>query len=248
MQHIRGMVDDVGMFIAPSPYLLRRFIEDFGLPQEKVTLMECGLDTHRFKGRRRVQHEPFTFGYIGTHIPAKGVAHLISAFGLVRGDARLRIWGRARTETEALKNLAEQLGGGVADRIEWCGEYRNQDIVKDVFNHTDAIVVPSVWVENSPLVIREAQQAGVPVITADVGGMAELVHHEVNGLLFQHRNPADLATQMQRFIDNPRFARQMADRGYLLSPSGDVPDIREHAAALERIYAHLISTSRGNQT
>ncbi len=63
-------------------------------------------------------------------------------------------------------------------------EYRNQDIVRDVFDHVDAIVVPSVWVENSPLVIHEAQQARVPVITADVGGMAEYVEHEENGLLF----------------------------------------------------------------
>ena len=39
-------------------------------------------------------------------------------------------------------------------------------------------MVPSIWLENSPLVIHEAQQAGVLVITADVGGMAEYVHHE----------------------------------------------------------------------
>ena len=38
-----------------------------------------------------------------------------------------------------------------------------------VFNRVDAIVVPSVWVENSPLVIHEAQQARVPVITAATG-------------------------------------------------------------------------------
>ena len=54
-------------------------------------------------------------------------------------------------------------------------EYRNQDIVADVFNRCDAIVVPSIWAENSPLVIHEALQAGVPVITADYGGMAEYV-------------------------------------------------------------------------
>ncbi len=48
----------------------------------------------------------------------------------------------------------------------------------EVFNKIDAIVVPSIWLENSPLVIHEALQAGVLVITADVGGMAEYVHHE----------------------------------------------------------------------
>ena len=59
-------------------------------------------------------------------------------------------------------------------------------------------MVPSVWAENSPLVIHEVLQARVPVITADYGGMAEYVHHERNGLLFAHRDPASLAQQMQR--------------------------------------------------
>ena len=108
----------------------------------------------------------------------------------------------------------------MAGRVEWVPEYRNQEIVRDVFNRVDAIVVPSVWVENSPLVIHEAQQARVPVITADAGGMAEYVHHEVNGLLFAHRSMADLAVQMQRFVDNPDLAKRLAARGYLYSGSG----------------------------
>ena len=83
------------------------------------------------------------------------------------------------------------------------GEYRNQDIVPDVFNRCDAIVVPSIWAENSPLVIHEAQQARVPVITADYGGMAEYVHQEVNGLLFAHRDPESLSRQMQRLAERP---------------------------------------------
>ena len=128
------------------------------------------------KGRSRIQDEPFTFGYIGTHIPAKGVNHLIESFGSVPGNPRLRIWGRDRgVETEGLKALARSLPDSAGSRIEWMGEYRNQDIVADVFNRCDAIVVPSIWAENSPLVIHEALQARVPVITADYGGMAEYV-------------------------------------------------------------------------
>ena len=99
--------------------------------------------------------------------------------------------------------MAEALGDGAGDRVEWMSEYRNQDIVPDVFDRCDAIVVPSIWAENSPLVIHEALQAGVPVITADYGGMAEYVGHEQNGLLFYHRDPKSLAAQMQRLVDAP---------------------------------------------
>ena len=192
-------------------------------------------------GRKRAPDEPFTFGYIGTHIPAKGVDHLIQAFGELAGESRLRIWGRDRgVETEGLKTLGRSLGGDAGGRVEWMGEYRNQDIVPDVFNRCDAIVVPSIWAENSPLVIHEAQQARVPVITADYGGMAEYVHHEVNGLLFAHRNLESLAQQMQRLADEPELAIRLGSRGYLQSADGNVPDMLDHALAVEEVYAKLV--------
>lgn len=241
MRHVREMVDLVDLFIAPSRYLLARYRSDFGLPEAKLVYLDYGFDRHRLSGRHRVPGEPTTFGYIGTHIPAKGIHHLLEAFGRVQGDARLRIWGRPREQdTESLKRIAARLPGDAARRVEWLPEYRNRDIVRDVFDRVDAIVVPSIWVENSPLVIHEALQARVPVLTADVGGMAEYVRHEVNGLLFDHRDPAALAAQMQRVVLEPGLASTLGRRGYLESETGDVPDIGAHAAAIEQLYARVL--------
>ena len=53
--------------------------------------MQHGFARERMQARSRTAGEPFTFGYIGTHIPAKGIDDLIRAFGQVRGDAKLRI-------------------------------------------------------------------------------------------------------------------------------------------------------------
>jgi len=101
--------------------------------------------------------------------------------------------------------------------------------------------VPSIWVENSPLVIHEAQQAGVPVITADVGGMAEYVRHEENGLLFRHRDAGSLAEQMRRLADNPEWAKVLGNKGYLFSNNGDIPNIERHVIDIENIYKRLIA-------
>jgi len=120
------------------------------------------------------------------------------------------------------------------------GEYRNQSIVPDVFDRVDAIVVPSIWAENSPLVIHEAQQARVPVITAGAGGMAELVRDGVNGLVFPHRDVGALAAAMQRFADDPALAARLGTRGYLGAPGGDVVCVREHAEQIEGLYARAI--------
>ena len=241
MAHIREMVEHVDVFIAPARYLQGRFEQDFGLPAAKIRYLDYGFDRERLLGRERALGEPFTFGYIGTHIPAKGIDRLLRAFGAVQGDVRLRIHGRPRgQDTAALKAIAAALPAHAAERVEWLPEYRNRDIVADVFNHVDAIVVPSVWVENSPLVIHEAQGAGVPVITADAGGMAEYVRHEENGLLFKHRDEQDLARQLQRFADDPSLAKRLGARGYLLHPEGRVPCVHDHVVEVEAVYAELI--------
>jgi len=240
MRHLREVVEHVDLFIAPARYLQRRYQEDFGLPASKLVYLDYGFDLARLTGRQRRPGEPFTFGYIGTHIPAKGIHQLIEAFGHVRGDVRLRIWGRPRgQDTEALRAMARALPGDARARIEWRSEYKNQSIVGDVFDHVDAIVVPSIWAENSPLVIHEALQARVPVVTADVGGMAEYVQHEVNGLLFAHRSPGALAQQMQRLADDPAWASRLGQRGYVQRESGDIPGIDEHTEAIEKIYASV---------
>jgi len=239
MRHVREITELIDLCVAPSRYIQRRFAEEFRLPERKLVYLDYGFDLERLRGRRRVGDEPFTFGYIGTHTPAKGIQHLIEAFGRLSGDTRLRIWGRHNgQDTEALRRLADTRAGG---RVEWCGEYGNEQIVSHVFNQVDAIVVPSVWVENSPLVIHEAQQARVPVITADAGGMAEYVRHEVNGLLFRHRDLEALAFQMQRLISDPALARRLGERGYLYSESGDVPAIGAHVEAVERLYEGLVA-------
>lgn len=241
MRHVREMAELVDVFIAPARYLHDRFRKEFGIPESKLVYLDYGFARARMAGRCRVASEPFTFGYIGTHIPAKGIQDLIRAFSLLRGEVLLRIWGRPKgQDTCALKCIAASVPTDTMGRIEWLPEYKNQEIVRDVFDRCDAIVVPSVWVENSPLVIHEAQQARVPVVTANAGGMAEYVHHEVNGLLFEHRSVDALAEQMQRLVDDPGLATRLGARGYLLNESGDIPAIEEHARDVEALYERVI--------
>ena len=240
MAHVREMVELVDVFIAPSQYLLQRYERDFGIPKEKLLYLDYGFEQSRMEGRQRISGEPFTFGYIGTHIPAKGIHHLIQAFQKLKGQAKLRIWGRPRgQDTTALQNLGNQ-----NENIEWMREYKNQEIVQDVFNFCDAIVVPSIWAENSPLVIHEAQQARVPVITANTGGMSEYVHHKENGLLFTPCSIDSLAEQMQYALDHQEEMQQFGERGYLFSEDGNIPDVVSHGKAIEAIYERILQRKK----
>jgi hypothetical protein len=67
----------------------------------------------------------------------------------------------------------------------------------------DVLVVPSKWIENAPFIIREAFAAGVPVVASNLGGMAEMVRHGVDGLLFPAGNAEALAVALKRMIDEP---------------------------------------------
>jgi glycosyltransferase involved in cell wall biosynthesis len=67
--------------------------------------------------------------------------------------------------------------------------------------------------------------------------MAEYVHHDQNGLLFEHRSAQSLADQMQRFVDDPTFAERLGAQGYPFSDSGNVPDVEEHVREVEGLLS-----------
>ncbi len=110
-----------------------------------------------------------------------------------------------------------------------------------MFGEIDCLVVPSIWMENSPLVIHEAQQSKIPVITADVGGMKEFVADNVNGILFKHRNVLSLKEKMENAINSLFTMKDLGKKGYLFSDTGDIPSIEEHVDELLLTYYHLVN-------
>jgi len=237
MQKTIGIVKKVDLFIAPSKYLMKRFINDFNVPKSKIIYLDYGFPTDYLQAIEHKTNKIYTFGYIGTQIPAKGINLLIKAFSKIEKKAILKIWGRTNGQsTTALKNIAIQC----KNKVEFCGEYINEKITDEVFSKVDCIVVPSIWGENSPLVIHEAQACKVPVITADYGGMKEYVAHKKNGLLFKHRGLEDLSNKMLYALENSDKMRDFGQVGYLYSETGDVPNITEHCIELTKIYEKVI--------
>lgn len=244
MEFARKVVRDVDLFISPSKTVIESFRSSFPSEAEKVSLLDYGFNLNKLSNRIREKEEQFVFGYIGTHIPAKGVDYLIRAFAKMKIKAKLRIWGRYRSDsTTFLRKLSEEVSADNHNPIEWMGEFNGDKIVEEVFNKVDAIVVPSIWMENSPLVIHESQQAGVPVITAAAGGMKEYVENERNGLLFDFRSIESLTMQMEKLARNPEHAKDLGSSRYLYSNTGDVQSVEFHVDRLMEIYTKLTHKS-----
>jgi glycosyltransferase involved in cell wall biosynthesis len=101
-------------------------------------------------------------------------------------------------------------------------------------------VVPSIWWENSPLVIQEAFGHGRPVICSDIGGMAEKVRDGVSGLHFRVGDPISLAETI---------ARACATPGLWKALTSGIPKVRSmprHVDTLSGLYKTILEAKTSN--
>jgi glycosyltransferase involved in cell wall biosynthesis len=208
--YLNSILKRVDAVLSPSRFLIEK-MQEYGFEAQKMCYAPFSVNLERLEASTQTGKQNYLrIGYLGQIAPHKGVHLLIKAFLSLKQaeDARLLIYGRKREGNpyyELLKRLA-----GDDPRIAFMGEYDNRAVAQ-VLAGVDVIVTPSVWYENRPTVIIEAQVAGVPVIVPRLGGMAELVKHGVDGLVYQPGDEADLKAQLQRLVDEPGLLRTLAD-------------------------------------
>lgn len=192
------------IIIAPSRYLADRFARY--LAPKSPYISRYGLDLTRFReSTRRSVGQKLRVGFTGQIARHKGVHLLVEAFRKLNAGNReieLHLYGGLEADPLYVEQLRQLAGGD--PRIHFHGRFENR-LIPSILAELDIHVVPSMWYENSPIAILEAQAAGNPVITAALGGMAEMVRHDVDGLLFKPADAADLARQLQRLIDEPEL-------------------------------------------
>lgn len=224
MDRILRMID---LFIAPSRFLRGVFIHS-GIPEDRIVFGDYGFDVRLFEDFKRLASDTLRFGFMGRIIPAKGVHLLIDAFnGITDGDAQLDIYGALPPSARYLKTRIHN------PRIRLKGPFENRDIAK-ILSQMDVLVVPSIWYENSPLVIHEAFLTKTPVIATNLGGMAEYVEDGKNGLLFELGNVDDLRDKLEALIHDRELLRKLS------VGSDRVRTIQEDADCVVEIYERLL--------
>ncbi len=228
--YLRNTVRGVDLFLAPSEFLRQQYVRH-GFPAGRIRTLENGLDLSRLAADRACDlPEPPVrphFGFLGSLAWQKGVHVLIEAFNrLPAGAATLTIYGNDTTFPEYGANLrAAANHPGI--RFAGALDYRR---VGAALRGLDCLIVPSLWYENSPLVVQEAYGLGVPVVASRLGALPEKVHDGETGLLFNPGDSLDLARLLQWLIDDP--ARLAALRARIRP----APTIDEHAAEIAAIY------------
>jgi len=231
LKKMRVVNDKIDLFIAPSGFLKNIYIKNGFLP-EKIIYMDYGFKKELFYNIKKKESKKLRFGFMGRIIPVKGIDLLIECFNDIDPKkAQLNIYGRIDESFQYLKHKIRH------NNVYFYGGYNYLDI-GNVLSNIDVLVVPSIWYENSPLVIHEAILSGIPVITSNLGGMAELIENEKNGLLFESRDIKDLKDKITRFIEQPELISQLTNDVIRIR------SIQEDADYLIKIYNKLIRNER----
>ena len=189
-------------FVAPSIFLRQRYI-DWGIPAEHIVVIENGQPSSQApKAGHPGERLRARFGFFGQITEYKGVEILLQAIHLIANEVRAKMifeihGANLESQGHWFQELIDTLRKPliVEGVLRWVGPYEQTELAQRM-SKVDWVIVPSIWWENSPMVIQEAFANGRPVICAGIGGMAEKVRDGVDGLHFEVRNPLDLAEKM----------------------------------------------------
>lgn len=209
-----------------------------GVPPSKIVLSRQGVDCapENFMPARRSADDLLRLGYFGRIENGKGIATLIDALEQARAPS-LRVDLHVSVQSQGdERRLADWKGRTKNDsRIRWLSAIPHEQVISTM-SQLDFVVVPSEWLETGPLVVLESFAAGVPVLGARLGGIAELVRDGVDGRLLEPGQVTEWAQALECLAANPLEVAAL--RSGVRAPR----TMRDVAVDHAQIYAELMAS------
>lgn len=179
--------------------------------------------------------DELVLGFIGTLLRHKGPHVLVEAVRLLPDrPIRLVLYGGSFHEDEYERELRKLAGDD--ERIVFAGSYDHAEL-SSILAKLSAVVIPSIWYENLPTTGLNAIAGRVPLITADLGGLRELVDDYRCGFTYAADDPEALAALLGELCDNRALLDDV--RRTLLLP----PSLEEEAWSIEGVYAECLAVA-----
>jgi glycosyltransferase involved in cell wall biosynthesis len=228
----RGTYLKVDRFIAPSGFAAEVAVLG-GIPRDRVAVVENFLtedELGRWPGPR--PSEP-TLLYAGRLDATKGIRQMLAAFRNVRGDGvRLRIAGAGDLEDEVRASAAADA------RIDFAGRLPRETLFEE-FARARALLLPSVWEDNCPLVLLESQAMGLATVVSGRGGPPEFVRDGVDGRVIDPEDVVALTATMQEVLDDGARSDQWGQAARLRVAERN--NAANHYAQLMDVYSRAKS-------
>jgi glycosyltransferase involved in cell wall biosynthesis len=216
----------------PSAYL-RELALGWGVAPQRVSVLPnpspvLGELGQRDELRRAFGLNGAALAFAGRLTAQKALGRALEAVAGADGVS-LVIAGEG-PERKALEARAGELG--IGDRVTFLGAQPRERII-ELFHAADATILSSSW-ENFPHTVVEALAVGTPVLATEAGGVSEVVHDGVNGLLVAPGDTAALGAAVRRFFADDEL------RGRLRAAAA--ASVSEYAP--ERVFGELEETLR----
>ncbi len=217
--------------IAVSRDLKDRMVEDLGIQEERVSVINVGCDLTLFKPRSDAEIASlkqelgltpgaFHILFVGALIRRKGLDTLFKALaGINTADRPTVVIVGAGPDQKALGSLASTLD--IEESIRWLGE-RSHGELPDLYAVSDLFVLPSRS-EGTPTVMLEAMASGTCAIVSRVGGVADVISHGRNGFLIDPEESDALRELIVQLMRDPQLRTRVARNGRA--------DMEEHSLA-----------------
>jgi len=193
----------IDAIIAPSKFILDYHLSRglFFSIKKDVIYNGIAIDP-RFVITQKDQKALIKFLYVGQVNQHKGVDFLLETYSRMPNSSILYIVGVGKSllylKDKYLKN----------ENIIFLNYLSGREKAS-IFEQSDVLILPSLWLENSPKAIYEAYSYGMPVIASRIGGIPELVDEKQTGFLFLPGDASELAGKMTYLVDNPQVIERL---------------------------------------
>ena len=204
-RYIARFFDLVDIFIAPSQFLADRYLA-WGLPTAKIVVLENLMPTAEETPPARIPATGILrIGFFGQISVLKGIDVVLDVAAALEAadcsNVSFEIFGDYLGQPEELRATFLDRLAASGRNVSFHGPY-DRERVDRLMRSVHLILVPSLWWENSPVVIQEALRNRRPVICSDIGGMAEKVRDGIDGFHFPAGDVMTLTNLLRGLAEN----------------------------------------------
>lgn len=187
-----------------TSHFLARALE--GMTDAEFAVRPAGIDSKELlQLEPRAERSTLRIGFLGGVTKHKGVHLLLDATENLDKGCEVHLFGDSADRAYVRDIRARARAQGA----HWHGAYDREDLPR-ILGEIDVVVVPSLWSENAPFVIREAFAARRPVVVSDTEALAESVRHGVDGLVFAQGDREALHHALAHLAQDPEFFLHLA--------------------------------------
>jgi len=231
-KRVVSIIEKLGHCVTPSEFG-KRFFRQFGIAEQKVTVLPWFHDPVDVKTHRSLSDRPFTITYIGRVAPDKGVHLIFEALERLYDIPAVLLYMAGANDAGYCTRLKEKYGSSAGKhQVVWQAWSVDWSAIVALLRTTDVIVIPSTCMDNTPTTLIEAMAYRVPAIATAIPTISELLKKGV-GYLFEYNSVESLSRAIKAAVSDQELIRARRT----VFPK--ILTVHEYGAELLRIYDNI---------